>query len=120
MGSTLGVTGIDAGVTFGTAGMVGTAVVCGFGVTGIEGAQGVGCAGCAGLAGAGCGMETWSLAGACGVAVVLSGTVSVGLTLCSHRWHLMWLHTGGISCGSKQYHHWCIPGSCPWVGCILL
>ena len=61
MGATLSVTGIDAGVTFGTAGMVGTAVVCGFGVTGIEGATGIGCAGCAGLVGAGCGMEMQGL-----------------------------------------------------------
>ena len=41
MGATLGVTGIDAGVTFGTAGMVGTAVVHVFGVTGIVGTTGV-------------------------------------------------------------------------------
>ena len=33
----LGVTGIGTGVTFGTAGVAETAVVCGFGVTGIVG-----------------------------------------------------------------------------------
>ena len=60
-----------------------------FGVTGIVGATGIGCAGCAGLAGAGCGMEIWDLAGACGVAVVASGAVSAGLTLHSHQCHLM-------------------------------
>ena len=53
----LGVAGMDARVTFRAAGMVRTAVVCGFGVTGIVGATGKGCAGCVGLAGAGCGAE---------------------------------------------------------------
>ena len=86
----MGVAGIDAGATLGTAGMVGTAVVCVFGVTGVVGATGIDCTGCAGLADAGCGMEKWGLAGACGVAVVASGTVSVGLTLHSCRCHLMW------------------------------
>ena len=61
-GATLGVADIDAGVTFGTAGMEQTAVVCGFGVTDIVGATGVGCTGCADLAGAGCSMEMWGLA----------------------------------------------------------
>ena len=79
----LGVTGVGTGVTFGTAGMVGTAVVCGFGITGVGGATGVGCAGCASLADAGCGTEMQGLAGVCGVVVLASGTVSVGLTLCS-------------------------------------
>ena len=85
----LGVTGIGTGVTFGTACVVGRAVVGGFGVTGIAGATGAGSTGCAGLVGAGCGAETWGLAGACSVAVVASGTVSVGLTLWSHRCHLV-------------------------------
>ena len=76
-------------MTFGTAGVLGTAVVCGLGVAGVVGAVGVGCAGCAGLVGAGCSTETWGLAGACSVAVVASGMVSVGLTLHSHRCHLM-------------------------------
>ena len=58
-----------------TAGVVGSAVVCGFGVTGITGATGAGGRGCAGLVGAGCGAETWGLAGACSMAVVASGTV---------------------------------------------
>ena len=77
----LGVEGIGTGVTFGTAGVVGTGVVCGFRVTGALGAMGIGHAGCVGLGGAGCGMEMWSLAGTCGMAVVASGTVSAGLTL---------------------------------------
>ena len=64
-------------------------MVCVFGVAGILGATGVGCAGCAGLAGAGCGMETWGLAGACSAAVVASGAVLAGLTLHSCRCHLM-------------------------------
>ena len=54
----MGVTGIGAGVTFGTAGMSGTAVACGFGVAGVAGVTSVGCAGCVGLVGVGCGMET--------------------------------------------------------------
>ena len=86
----MGVAGIGAGVTFGTAGMVGTAVVCGFGVTGIVGATGAGSIGCGGLVGAGCGAEMWGLMGTCSVAVVVSGTVSAGLTLCSCRCHLVW------------------------------
>ena len=77
-------------VTFGTAGMVGTAVVCGFRVTGIVGATGAGGMGYAGLGGAGCGAETWGLAGACGVAVAALGTVSAGLALHSHRCCLVW------------------------------
>ena len=56
-GAALGVEGVDAGVTFGTAGMVGTAVVCGFRVTGAAGVTGEGCASCSSLAGAGCGTE---------------------------------------------------------------
>ena len=43
--------GTGTGVTLGTAG------VCGFGVTGIEGAVGRGCSSCAGLVGAGSGAE---------------------------------------------------------------
>ena len=89
-GATLGVAGVGAGVTFGTAGLAGTAVVCGFGVASITGTTGTGGTGCAGLVGAGCGMETWDLVAACSVAVVASGTVSVGLTLHSCRCHLMW------------------------------
>ena len=89
----LGVTGIDAGVTFGTAGMAGTAVVCGFRVTGIVGATGTGGMGCTGLVGAGCGIRTWGMVGACSVAIVASWTVSVGLTLCSCRCHLVWQYT---------------------------
>ena len=69
--------------------MVGTVVVCGFGVAGVVGATGTGGMGCAGLVGAGCGTETWGLVEAWGVAVVPSGTVSVGLTLHSHRYHLV-------------------------------
>ena len=45
------------GITSGTAGMVGTAMVCGFGVAGMVGATSVFCTGCAGLAGAGCGTK---------------------------------------------------------------
>ena len=63
-GVMLGVTGIGAGVSFGTAGVVGTAVVCGFGVTGVAGATGTGGMGCVGLVVAGCGAETQGLAGA--------------------------------------------------------
>ena len=70
--------------------MVGTAVVCGFGVAGIAGATGTGGKDYACLVGAGCGAETWGLVGACSVAVVASGTVLVGLTLHSCRCHLMW------------------------------
>ena len=66
----------------GEAGAVGTAVVCGFGVAGIAGATDTGGICCAGLVDAGCGAETWGLVRACSVAVVASGTVSVGLTLC--------------------------------------
>ena len=55
--------------------------VCGFGVAGIASATGGGCSNCAGLAGAGSGTEMQGLAGACGVAVVTSEVVSVGLTL---------------------------------------
>ena len=77
-------------MTLGTAGVVGTAVVFGCGVTGVVGATCVGCAGCAGLVGAGCGTETWSLAGACSVVVVVSQTVSAGLTLHSFRCYLIW------------------------------
>ena len=51
----------------------GTGVTSGTGA----GATGRGCGSCAGLAGAGGGAEMCSLAGACGVA----GVVSVGLTL---------------------------------------
>ena len=53
----LDVAGIDAGVTFGTAGLVGTAVVCGFRIIGIVGATGTCGMGCAGLVIAGCGTE---------------------------------------------------------------
>ena len=56
----LDVTGMDAGATFGTAGMARTAVVCGFGVTGMVGVTGTGGMGCAGLVGAGCG-TVWLL-----------------------------------------------------------
>ena len=90
MGAALGVTDEGAGVTFGAAGMVETAVVCGFGVAGLVGTTGIGCAGCAGLVHVGCSMEIWGLTGACGVVVVASGTVSVGLTLHSCRCHLVW------------------------------
>ena len=45
---------------------------------------------CVGLMGAGSGAEMQGLAGACSVAVVISEVVSVGLTLCSQRCHLMW------------------------------
>ena len=68
---------------------MGTAVVCVFRVRGIVGATGLGCAGCGGLAGADCSMEMWGLAGVCGAVVVASGTVLVGLTLHSHRCHLV-------------------------------
>ena len=83
------ITVVGAGATLGTAGKVGAAVVCGFRVTGFAGATGTGCTGCASLVGAGCDAEMCGLAGACSVAVVVSGTVSVGLTLCSHRCHLV-------------------------------
>ena len=56
--------------------MVGTAVVCGFGVTGIVGAMCVGCVGCAGLVDAGCGTKMQGLAGGCSVVFVASGSVS--------------------------------------------
>ena len=85
----LGIVGIDAGATFWTPGMVGTAVVCGTGVTGIADTTGTGGMGCAGLVGAGCGTRMWGLVGACSVSVVASGTVSVGLTLHSYRCNLM-------------------------------
>ena len=80
---------MDARVIFGTAGVVGTAVVCGFGVTSTAGITGKGYASCAGLAGAGCGVGMQGLAGACSVAVVVSGTVSADLTLHLHRCHLV-------------------------------
>ena len=54
-------------------------------LTGFVGATSVGCTGCAGLVGA----ETQGLAGACGVVVVASGTVSEGLTQHSYRCCLM-------------------------------
>ena len=75
--------GTGTGVTLGTAG------VCGFGVTGVVSATGGGCSSCAGLVGAGSGTEMKGLAGACNVAVVTSEVVSVGLTLHSQRCHLM-------------------------------
>ena len=89
-GAALGVTGVDAGATFGTAGMVGTAVVCSFGVTGVACATGKGCASCAGLVCAGCGAEMQGLARSCSVAVVVSGAAWVGLTLHAHRCHPVW------------------------------
>ena len=64
--------GTGTGVTLGIAG------VCGFGVTVIAGATGGGCGRCAGSL-----REMQGLAGACGVAVVTSEVVSVGLTLYS-------------------------------------
>ena len=67
----------------------GTAGVCGFGVTGIAGAAGRGCSSFAGLAGAGGGAEMQGLAGTCSVAVETSEVVSVDLTLCSQRCHLV-------------------------------
>ena len=79
------VTGV--GVTLGTAG------VCGFGVAGIVGATGEGCGSCAGLVGAGSGTEIQGLTGACGVAVVTSEVVSVGLILHSWRCHLVQQYT---------------------------
>ena len=85
----MGAAAIGAGMTFGTAGMVGTAMVCGFGIAGIAGMTGAGSKGCVGLVDAGCGTETWGLARACGVAIVASGMVSVGLTLHSWRCHLV-------------------------------
>ena len=90
MGAALDVTGIGVGATFWTAGMVATPVACGFGVGGVAGVTSVGCAGCEGLVCAGCDTETQGLAGACGVVVVASGTVSAGLTLHSCRCHLVW------------------------------
>ena len=77
------------GVTFGTAGMAGNAVSCGFGVTAMVGMTSVGCPGCAGMVGAGCGTETQGLAGVCGVVVVASGTVLACLKLHSCRYHLV-------------------------------
>ena len=74
-------------MTTGTAGVEGTAVICGSGVTGVVSTTSISFAGCAGLVGAGCHAEIWGLAGACSVAIVASGTVSVGLTLHSHRCH---------------------------------
>ena len=76
-GAMLGVADVGTGVTLGTAG------VCGFGVAGVTGAAGRGCSSCAGLVGVGGGAEMQGLAGACSAAVVTSGVVSVGLTLCS-------------------------------------
>ena len=76
-GATLGIADIGAG----TRATLGTAGVCGFRVAGIAGATGRGCSSCAGLRGAGGGIEMQGLAGACGVAVVTSEVVSVGLTL---------------------------------------
>ena len=70
-----------ADIATGTRATSGTAGVCGFGVAGIVGAMGRCCGSCAGLAGAGSGTEMQCLAGACGVAVVTSEVVSVGLTL---------------------------------------
>ena len=84
-GAMLGVTdiGTDTGVT------LGTADVCGLGVTGIAGATDRGCGSCAGLVGAGVVVEMQGVAGACDVADVISEVVSVGLTLHSQRCHLM-------------------------------
>ena len=67
-----------ADVGTGTGAILGIAGVCGFGVTGIAGATGGGCGSCAG---AGSGAEMQGLIGTCGVAVVPSQVVSVGLTL---------------------------------------
>ena len=77
-------------MTFGTSGVVGAAVVCGFGVTGIVGATGAGGMGCTDLVGAGCGTEMQGLTEACNVTVMVSGAVLAGLTLHSCRCHLMW------------------------------
>ena len=65
-------TGVGTVVTFGTAGVVGTAVVFGIWATGVVGATSVGCACCTGLVGAGCGTKMQGLAGACSVVVVAS------------------------------------------------
>ena len=82
--------GVGTGVTLGADGLVGTAVVCGCGVMGVVDATGVGCPSCAGLVGAGCDIETQGLAGICSMVVVVSGTMLAGLTLHSHRSHLVW------------------------------
>ena len=71
----LGITGLGTGVTLGTAGMTGAAVVCVFRVTGVAGSLGEGCASCASLVGAGYGTEMQGLEEACSVAVMASGTV---------------------------------------------
>ena len=78
-----------ADINTGTGVTSGTAVVSGFGVAGVVGATGRGCNSCAGLTGACSGAEMQGLAEACGVAVVTLEVVSVGLTLCSWRCHLM-------------------------------
>ena len=62
------------------------ATVLGLGVTGVAGATGIGCAG---LVGAGSGRGMQGLLGACGVVVVVFGTVLLGLTLHLHRCRLM-------------------------------
>ena len=72
--------GAGTGVTSGTAGVCGVVVA---------GATGRGCSSCASLVGSGSGAEMCSLAGACSVAVVTAGVVSVGLTLHSQRCHLV-------------------------------
>ena len=100
-GAMLGVTGVGTGATFGAAGMVGTAAFWGFRITGIVGATGAGDMGCTGLVGAGC-----------------AGWLLWHLEQCQQTWHC--IHAGVISCSSRQYHCWCIPGSCPWVGCMSL
>ena len=82
----LGIADIGAG----TGATLGTAGVCGFGVMGVAGATGRDCGSCAGLVGAGSGAEMCGLAGACSVAIVTAGVVSVGLTLHSQRCHLVW------------------------------
>ena len=84
-----GYTGCHRYVGTGTGATSGTAGVCGFGVIVIAGATGGGCSSCAGLVGADSVAEMHSLTGACSVAVVTAGVVSVGLTLHSQRCHLM-------------------------------
>ena len=79
-----GCTGVMLGVAdvgAGTGATSGTAIVCGFGVSDVADASCGGCSSCAGLAGAGGGAEVQGLAGACSVAVVIAGVVSVGLKL---------------------------------------
>ena len=76
--------GVDARMTFGKAGLAGTAMVCGFRVAGIAGGTG-----CAGPVGAGCDTRDMRSGrglqcGCCGVWDSVSGLDTVSMQVLSH------------------------------------